>query len=63
LIWNSSQNAEERIVRDAQRPMLWVVDGQQRATALSILFGRKWLQKRAEALSVATNSLLKSLTQ
>jgi hypothetical protein len=43
--------------------MLWVVDGQQRATALSILFGRKWLQKRAEALSVATNSLLKSLTQ
>jgi len=41
LIWNSSQNAEERIVRDAQRPTLWVVDGQQRATALSILFGRK----------------------
>ncbi|HEY5043781.1 MAG TPA: DUF262 domain-containing protein [Verrucomicrobiae bacterium] len=47
LIWNSSQNAEERIVRDAQRPMLWVVDGQQRATALSI----------------AANSFLKSFTQ
>lgn len=41
LIWNSVQNTEERIVRDAQKPTLWVVDGQQRATALSILFGRK----------------------
>jgi hypothetical protein len=41
LVWNSQQQAEERIVRDAQRPTLWVVDGQQRATALCILFGRK----------------------
>jgi hypothetical protein len=41
LVWNSQQPTEERIVRDAQRPTLWVVDGQQRATALSILFGRK----------------------
>ena len=41
LVWNSQQQTEERIVRDAQRPTLWVVDGQQRATALSILFGRK----------------------
>jgi hypothetical protein len=41
LVWNSQEQTEERIVRDAQRPTLWVVDGQQRATALSILFGRK----------------------
>jgi hypothetical protein len=41
LVWNSQQQTEERIVRDAQRPTLWVVDGQQRATALCILFGRK----------------------
>lgn len=41
LVWSSSQPTEERIARDAQRPNLWVVDGQQRATALSILFGRK----------------------
>ena len=41
LVWNSQEQTEERIVRDAQRPTLWVVDGQQRATALLILFGRK----------------------
>lgn len=41
LVWNSQQPTEERIVRDAQRPTLWVVDGQQRVTALCILFGRK----------------------
>src|SRR5437763_4575108 len=41
LVWNSQQQTEERVVRDAQRPSLWVVDGQQRATALCILFGRK----------------------
>lgn len=41
LVWNSQQPTEERVVRDSQRPALWVVDGQQRATALSILFGRK----------------------
>ena len=41
LVWNSQGPTEERIARDAQRPSLWVVDGQQRATALSILFGRK----------------------
>jgi len=41
LVWNSQQPTEERIVRDAQRPTLWVVDGQQRATALCLLFGRK----------------------
>ena len=41
LIWNSQGPVEERIARDAQRPTLWVVDGQQRSTALCILFGRK----------------------
>jgi hypothetical protein len=41
LIWNSQGAVEERIARDAQRPSLWVVDGQQRTTALAILFGRK----------------------
>ncbi len=41
LVWNSQQHAEERVVRDAQRPSLWVVDGQQRVGALCILFGRK----------------------
>jgi hypothetical protein len=41
LVWNSSISTEERVAKDAQRPLLWVVDGQQRATALSILFGRK----------------------
>jgi len=41
LVWNSQKRTEERIVRDAQRPTLWVVDGQQRVTALCILSGRK----------------------
>ncbi len=41
LIWNSKGSVEERVARDAQRPTLWIVDGQQRTTALSILFGRK----------------------
>lgn len=41
LVWSSQNGTEERIVRDAQRPDLWVVDGQQRVTALCILSGRK----------------------
>src|ERR1700722_15823677 len=41
LVWNSSKPTEERVARDAQRPTLWVVDGQQRGTALCILSGRK----------------------
>ena len=41
LIWNSESAVEERIARDAQRPNRWIVDGQQRTTALCILFGRK----------------------
>jgi hypothetical protein len=41
LVWNSRNPAVEQQARDAQRPSLWVVDGQQRATALCILSGRK----------------------
>lgn len=41
LVWNSSGPVEEQHAHDAQRPALWVVDGQQRTTALCILFGRK----------------------
>ena len=50
LVWNSEDHAEERVVTDAQRPNLWVVDGQQRVTALCILFGRRpyWWQSGEE---------------
>lgn len=41
LVWNSATRTEERVALDAQRPSQWLVDGQQRATALCILFGRK----------------------
>ena len=41
LVWNSSGDVEEQHAHDAQRPALWVVDGQQRTTALCVLFGRK----------------------
>jgi hypothetical protein len=41
LVWNSKKTVEEQQAHDAQRPNLWVVDGQQRSTALCILFGRK----------------------
>lgn len=41
LVWNSSEPVEEQHAHDAQRPGLWVVDGQQRTAALCILFGRK----------------------
>lgn len=34
LVWNSGKPVEEHTALDAQRPRLWVVDGQQRATAL-----------------------------
>jgi hypothetical protein len=41
LVWDSgSDSVEERNVTDGVRPV-WLVDGQQRATALGILFGRK----------------------
>lgn len=41
LVWDSKQPTETKNASDAQSPSLWVVDGQQRATALSILSGRK----------------------
>jgi len=41
LVWNSGHQAQERIAVDAQRPSQWLVDGQQRTTALCVLFGRK----------------------
>jgi len=40
LIWNNKK-AEERYALDAQKSTDWLVDGQQRTTALCILFGRK----------------------
>jgi uncharacterized protein with ParB-like and HNH nuclease domain len=41
LVWNSLNHVEEQHAQDAKQPGLWVVDGQQRATALCILSGRK----------------------
>ncbi|MBS0525162.1 MAG: DUF262 domain-containing protein [Proteobacteria bacterium] len=49
LVWDSSSRqvgVEERTVVDAQTPTKWLVDGQQRTTALCILSGRRpywWL--------------------
>jgi len=50
LVWNSQDHVEEHGVIDAQSPSLWVVDGQQRVTALCILFGRRpyWWQSGEE---------------
>lgn len=41
LVWNSEQPQETKIAKDGVGPSQWIVDGQQRTTALSILFGRK----------------------
>jgi hypothetical protein len=41
LLWNSDTHQEERVAKDGVTPALWIVDGQQRTTALAILFGRK----------------------
>ncbi|TGT72988.1 DUF262 domain-containing protein [bacterium M00.F.Ca.ET.159.01.1.1] len=41
LIWDSSSGAETQGATDGQVPKQWVVDGQQRTTALCILSGRK----------------------
>lgn len=41
LVWNSGHQAEERVAVDSQRPSQWLVDGQQRTTAMCVLFGRK----------------------
>jgi Protein of unknown function DUF262 len=41
LVWDSAGPVQTRSASDAQSPELWVVDGQQRTTALCILSGRK----------------------
>lgn len=41
LLWNSGEPQEERVAKDGANPSLWIVDGQQRTTALAIIFGRK----------------------
>jgi hypothetical protein len=41
LVWNSKGPTEEQGAHDSKHPSLWVVDGQQRTTALCILSGRK----------------------
>ena len=41
LVWNSEQPQETKVAKDGVGPSLWIVDGQQRTTALAILFGRK----------------------
>jgi len=41
LLWNSQEPTQTKAASDAVQPGLWVVDGQQRATALCILSGRK----------------------
>jgi hypothetical protein len=48
LVWNSSRGMEARGPSDGKALSLWVVDGQQRTTALCILSGRKpyWWKSR-----------------
>jgi hypothetical protein len=41
LVWDNSGPVQTRSASDANTPDLWVVDGQQRTTALCILNGRK----------------------
>jgi len=41
LLWSSSGPQEARAAKDGRTPALWIVDGQQRTTALAILFGYK----------------------
>jgi hypothetical protein len=41
LLWDSRAPVVERLASDEQRPQYWLVDGQQRTTALCILSGRK----------------------
>jgi hypothetical protein len=50
LIWDSGTEIQARTALDSQNPSDWLVDGQQRTTALCILFGRKpyWWQKTDE---------------
>lgn len=41
LLWKSQEAVQTHAAGDAKSPDLWVVDGQQRSTALCLLFGRK----------------------
>lgn len=41
LIWDSARPVETRSATNSQGPSQWVVDGQQRTTALCVLSGRK----------------------
>lgn len=41
LLWNSQETVQPHSAIDAKSPELWVVDGQQRSTAMCLLFGRK----------------------
>lgn len=41
LVWDSSGPVQAKSASDAEVPDLWVVDGQQRTTAVCILSGRK----------------------
>ncbi len=41
LVWYAPNEVEPRLVEDHQEPAAWVVDGQQRTTALCLLLGRK----------------------
>ncbi len=50
LLWSSDGSVEPQVATDGQAPAMWIVDGQQRTTALCILFGRKpyWWDSAAE---------------
>jgi hypothetical protein len=41
LVWYAGEYAQPRTMEDHQVPDAWVVDGQQRTTALALLLGRK----------------------
>lgn len=41
LLWNSTGNVSSRGPADNKSPNIWIVDGQQRTTALCLLLGRK----------------------
>lgn len=41
LLWSSERPVEPHNARDGEVSSLWIVDGQQRTSALAILFGRK----------------------
>jgi hypothetical protein len=54
LIWYAPDEVEPRVAGDTQEPDAWVVDGQQRTSALCLLLGRKpywWSERWDEALA------------